>query len=53
MVGKIRYTFGWPEVAEILIKKQDIHEGEREWRQLNFQLRAACLDRVRLMRSPE
>ena len=29
MVGKIRYTFGWPEVAEILIKKQDIHEGER------------------------
>ncbi len=28
MAEATQYTFSWPEVTEMLIKKQDIHEGE-------------------------
>lgn len=28
MAEATQYTFSWAEVAELLIKKQDIHEGE-------------------------
>jgi hypothetical protein len=28
MAEPTQYTFSWPEVAELLIKKQDIHEGK-------------------------
>jgi hypothetical protein len=28
MAEATQYTFSWAEVAEILIKKQNIHEGE-------------------------
>jgi len=28
MAEVVQYTFDWSEVAELLIKKQNIHEGE-------------------------
>jgi hypothetical protein len=28
MAEVTQYTFSWAEVAEVLIKKQDLHEGE-------------------------